>query len=124
LFTWRREARKAAERLPVFVLAVIERPGSEASEEPPRRGQRRGRPRAPAIELEACGIKVRIACGRVMRRVNWKVLMRECQAIGRSRGGRTTKIHALTDCECRPIAFMLTGGQVADCTAGAASQPP
>ena len=42
------------------------------------------------------------------------------QAIGRSRGGRTTKIHALTDAQCRPLAFMLTGGQVADCTAGAA----
>ena len=31
--------------------------------------------------------------------------------IGRSRGGRTTKIHALTDTACRPIAFLLTGGQ-------------
>ena len=41
------------------------------------------------------------------------------QAIGRSRGGRTTKIHALTDRLCRPIAFLITGGQVADCTAGA-----
>ena len=41
------------------------------------------------------------------------------QAIGRSRGRRTTKIHALTDRQCRPIAFLLTGGQVADCTAGA-----
>jgi transposase len=39
------------------------------------------------------------------------------QAIGRSRGGRTTKIHALTDADCRPIAFLLTGGQIADCTA-------
>ena len=39
------------------------------------------------------------------------------QAIGRSRGGRTTKIHALTDRFCRPIAFLLTGGQVADCVA-------
>ena len=39
------------------------------------------------------------------------------QAIGRSRGGRTTKIHALTDAACRPIAFVLTGGQVADCKA-------
>lgn len=39
------------------------------------------------------------------------------QAIGRSRGGRTTKIHALTDAFCRPVAFLLTGGQVADCTA-------
>lgn len=25
----------------------------------------------------------------------------------------------MTDAECRPLAFMLTGGQVADCTAGA-----
>ncbi len=39
------------------------------------------------------------------------------RAIGRSRGGRSTKIHALTDPDCRPIAFLLTGGQVADCTA-------
>jgi transposase len=42
------------------------------------------------------------------------------QAIGRSRGGRTTKIHALVDEEGRPHAFLLTGGQVADIT-GAAS---
>lgn len=42
------------------------------------------------------------------------------QAIGRSRGGRTTKIHALTDRDCRAIAFLLTGGQVADCTTGSA----
>jgi hypothetical protein len=41
------------------------------------------------------------------------------QAIGRSRGGRTTKIHALTDAQCRLVAFMLTAGNVADCAAGA-----
>ena len=41
------------------------------------------------------------------------------QAIGRWRGGRTTKIHALTDRFCRPVAFVLTCGQAADCTAGA-----
>jgi len=60
LFTWRREARKAAETIPVFVPAVVERTGPEASEKPRRRGQRRRRPRSPAIELEACGITVRI----------------------------------------------------------------
>src|SRR5207302_11329185 len=27
------------------------------------------------------------------------------------------KIHGLTDACCRPIAFLLTGGQVADCIA-------
>src|SRR5208283_3087757 len=50
----------------------------------------------------------------------WRKRGEKNQAIGRSRGGRTTKIHALTDAQCRPLAFMLTGGQVADCTAGAA----
>jgi len=41
------------------------------------------------------------------------------QAIGRSRGGRTTKIHALIDHAGRPLAFRLTGGNVADITAAA-----
>ena len=35
-------------------------------------------------------------------------------AIGRSRGGRTTKIHALTDEKDRPIALSLTPGQAHD----------
>ncbi len=47
----------------------------------------------------------------------WRKKGERAQAIGRSRGGRTTKIHALTDPACRSIAFLLTGGQVADCTA-------
>jgi transposase len=34
----------------------------------------------------------------------------EKQAIGRSRGGRTTKIHAIVDANGRIIAFELTGG--------------
>jgi transposase len=38
------------------------------------------------------------------------------QAIGRSRGGRTTKIHAIVDDEGRPHALLLTGGNVADIT--------
>jgi transposase len=42
------------------------------------------------------------------------------QAIGRSRGGRTTKIHALVDGEGRPHAILLTGGQVADIEGAAA----
>lgn len=39
------------------------------------------------------------------------------QAIGISRGGRNSKLHALTDGKGRPIRFLLTGGQVADCRA-------
>ena len=37
-------------------------------------------------------------------------------AIGASRGGRTTKIHALTDDFGRPVAFALTPGNVHDLT--------
>jgi transposase len=33
------------------------------------------------------------------------------QAIDGSRGGRSTKIHALTNVQCRPLVFMLTGGK-------------
>ena len=40
----------------------------------------------------------------------------ESQAIGRSRGGRTSKIHALADDRGRPVAFALTPGNVADIT--------
>jgi transposase len=41
------------------------------------------------------------------------------QAIGRSRGGRTTKIHALIDGQGRPLAFRLSGGNIADITVAA-----
>lgn len=34
---------------------------------------------------------------------------------GRSRGGLTSKLHALVDAEGRPVALRLTAGQVADC---------
>jgi transposase len=36
------------------------------------------------------------------------------QAIGISRGGRSTKIHALVDSKGRPLNFVVTGGQVHD----------
>ncbi|WP_246429939.1 IS5 family transposase [Rhodobium orientis] len=39
---------------------------------------------------------------------------RGTQAIGTSRGGRTSKIHALADDQGRPIAFALTPGNIAD----------
>lgn len=35
-------------------------------------------------------------------------------AIGRSRGGLTTKIHLVCDGQGRALAFVLTGGQIAD----------
>jgi transposase len=36
------------------------------------------------------------------------------EAIGISRGGRNTKLHAISDMQCRPLALYLTQGQRAD----------
>ncbi|WP_427925200.1 IS5 family transposase [Streptomyces sp. cg40] len=38
-------------------------------------------------------------------------------ALGRSRGGLTTKIHLVADGRCRPLAFCLTPGQAGDAPA-------
>ena len=38
----------------------------------------------------------------------------EKQAVGRSRGGRNTRIHALADAKARLIAILLTGGEAHD----------
>jgi hypothetical protein len=45
---------------------------------------------------------------------------RQIQAIGRSRGGWTTKIHALIDVIGHPYALMLTAGNVSDVKAAPA----
>ncbi|GAA5064901.1 hypothetical protein GCM10023336_45410 [Streptomyces similanensis] len=37
-------------------------------------------------------------------------------ALGRSRGGLTTKIHLACDALGRPLGFVLTSGNVNDCT--------
>ncbi|MFJ8249180.1 IS5 family transposase [Streptomyces sp. NPDC094466] len=38
------------------------------------------------------------------------------EALGRSRGGLTTKIHMVADGKCRPLSLIITAGQRADCT--------
>lgn len=68
-----------------------------------RRATRRGSDRQHAYEGTSLG-----------RRWKRGALL---QAIGISRGGRNSKLHALTDGEGRPIRFLLTVGQVADCRA-------
>ena len=40
------------------------------------------------------------------------------QAIGRSRGGRNTKIHAIADAKGRFLSFILSGGEAHDCPVG------
>ncbi|MFH8738489.1 IS5 family transposase [Streptomyces sp. NPDC017964] len=41
----------------------------------------------------------------------------EDRALGRSRGGLTTKVHLAADDHCRPLAFVLTPGQAGDAPA-------
>ena len=40
--------------------------------------------------------------------------MVSAQAIGPTKGGRNTKVHAISDEHCRPLAFYPTPGQTAD----------
>lgn len=49
------------------------------------------------------------ACGRCKRG-------QKNQALGRSRSGFSTKIHALCDALGNPLRFILTGGEQHDCT--------
>lgn len=66
LFTWRREARKAAAALPAFVPAVIalEAATEPALAKPPRqRAKRLSRRRMAGIEVDVAGVKVRIENG-------------------------------------------------------------
>ena len=51
---------------------------------------------------------------RSTRDLGWK-RGEQKQAVGRSRGGRNTKIHALADVKGRLIAILLTGGEAHDC---------
>jgi transposase len=46
--------------------------------------------------------------------LGWRKRGGDAQAIGRSRGGLTTKIHALVDALGNPLHLQLTGGQVHD----------
>jgi transposase len=66
LFTWRREARKAAETFPAFVPAVVTPEPAPASEPsaPPSRPKRCGRQRrAAVIEVDVAGVRVTIENG-------------------------------------------------------------
>jgi len=47
-------------------------------------------------------------------RRQWGKRGEQNQAIGISRGGRSTKIHAIVDSKGRPLNFTVTGGQVHD----------
>ncbi len=59
-------------------------------------------------------------CDRSSRSSAWSRGKRrqQFQAIGRSRGGLTTKIHAIVDTLGNPLRFELTGGKSHDCVTG------
>ena len=66
LFTWRREARKASETVPVFVPAVVTQEIAPASEPSPTCSRLKwcGREcRAAAIEVDVGGVRVTIENG-------------------------------------------------------------
>jgi transposase len=72
------------------------------------------RPPRRALIVGASGADVRFhrgACACVGRRCKRG---QEGQALGRSRGGFSTKIHLKTDFDGHPIAFDLTGGEKGD----------
>ena len=45
----------------------------------------------------------------------WRKRGQQNEALGRSRGGFSTKIHAVCDSHGNPLRFILTEGQAADC---------
>jgi transposase len=51
-------------------------------------------------------------CGRGIKKKGGQ----DAQALGRSRGGFSTKIHVVVDALGNPLDFILTGGQVSDIT--------
>ncbi|MFB7847146.1 transposase [Streptomyces sp. NPDC056053] len=70
-----------------------------------------------------CGRRYPLAgVGRLQRRTHPPACRRRLKrgprspALGRSRGGLTSKIHLACDAFGRPFAFMITGGNTNDCT--------
>ncbi|OYX15515.1 MAG: transposase [Rhizobiales bacterium 32-66-8] len=66
LFTWRREARRAAETFPAFVPAVVTRemaPASEPSATRSRPQRCYRQPRTAAIEVDVAGVRLTMEKG-------------------------------------------------------------
>ena len=65
-------------------------------------------------DIHGCAPCFRIAPYQLSRRGGPSIRGEQKQAVGRSRGGRNTKIHALADAKGRLLAILLTGGQAHD----------
>ena len=79
----------------------------------PRRGKRGhgDRANAPVAGGSPAGKSERAERRRLRRRRRARL---EAAALGRSRGGLTSKVHLAADRRCRPLAFVLTPRQAAD----------
>jgi transposase len=102
---------------PSTIASYAGRPGRLAGRVQGAGGHRRAARRDAARQHPREGAPLRHGRQRGQRR----------QALGISCGRRTTKIHALSDGLGRPLAFLLTPGQAADCRAAEAllqSLPP
>jgi transposase len=80
-------------------------------------GQRRfhGGPCAPARRRgPACAARG-AGCGGAPPNDNNRPGRPGREALGRSRGGLSTKIHLAADSQCRPVTWILTPGQHGDC---------
>ncbi|MFF4410823.1 IS5 family transposase [Streptomyces sp. NPDC001404] len=73
-------------------------------------GARKDPPLAPAVPKGALQGAVRTLLAFL------EEAARPGEALGRSRGGLTTKVHLAADGKCRPLALVVTPGQRADCT--------
>lgn len=87
----------------------------------PLRAMAKGRCLGPASRSRIQSLRRRhrhdrlVLCSRSPARGHGKKGDGNNGGMGRSRGGLTSKIHALVDAEGRPVTLRLTGGQVADC---------
>ncbi|MFE4994728.1 IS5 family transposase [Streptomyces mirabilis] len=73
-------------------------------------------PPAPPSTSKGALYKDQFTCARTCACArSWR---RRCvrRALGRSRGGLTTKVHLSADGKCRPLSLVVTPGRRADCT--------
>jgi transposase len=68
---------------------------------------------SPAMPTTSMRCSTAPSCGRISTALALPK-KHDDQAIGRSRGGLSTKIHALVDALGNPLAFLLTAGQTHD----------
>ena len=69
------------------------------------------------LSMDSTSIKASVQAGRGIRKWNKKASKSQTSSsIGKTRGGLNTKIHAIVGKDLRPVAFLLSAGNVDDCT--------